>query len=78
MVRVAQDRVRLAPSDWGGLLSLALTLSALVGTAIYQVNALAVNSRVRMARLETEIAHLKSEVSVLQSDVRRLARGDRR
>ena len=77
MVRVTKDCVRLAPADWGGLLSLALTLSVLVATIIYQVHSLAVNSRVRMVRLETEIAHLKSDVSALKIDIRQLAKEGR-
>ena len=74
MVRTATDRVRLAPADWGGLFSLAITVMALLVTTLYQVHNLAVTSSERMVRLEPEVANLKSEVSLLQSDIRMLAK----
>lgn len=77
MVRLSHDRVRLAPADWGGLCSLAVALSTLVGATLYQVHDMAADARVRQARFEAELSHLKTEVKQLKTDVRTLLRGGR-
>ncbi|TWT91008.1 hypothetical protein Mal64_14070 [Pseudobythopirellula maris] len=73
MVRVSsQERVRLAPADWGGLCTVALTILAMVAATFYQVHDLAAANRVKQARFEIELTHLKNDVKVLQADVRLL------
>ena len=67
-----QNRVRLAPADWGGLCSLAVALAALVCTTLYKVHELSASHRERLVRIELELAHVKSDVNHLQDDVRTL------
>lgn len=74
MTRTAHDRVRLAPADWGGLCSLALTLVTLVGATLLKVHDMAADARGRQTRFETELGHLKTQVTRLQDDVRLLLR----
>ncbi len=78
MLRTSENRVHLAPADWGGLLSLALAIMTLVGATLWQVHDLAASNRERLARFETEIAHLKADVSLMKTDIRQLVRGERR
>lgn len=72
MVRVSQDRVRLASADWGGLCSLALTVVMLVGATLYKVHDTAAAVRAREARIDAELDHLDYQVKRLQQDVRLL------
>jgi hypothetical protein len=67
-----QNRVRLAPADWGGLCSLALAIAALVGTTLYKVHELSASHRERMVRIEIELAHVQSDIAHVQEDVRTL------
>lgn len=80
MVRVAEnnDRVRLAPADWGGLCSLALAILTLVGATLHKVHEMAHTNRVRLAAMDAELEALLSGVELLQVDVRELSRGPRR
>lgn len=63
-------RVRLAPADWGGLCSLALTILMMLAATLYQVHDLAATDRVQQARFDAELGHLKAQVRQLQVDVR--------
>ena len=72
MTLYADNRVRLAPADWGGLCSLAIALAALVGTTLYKVHELSASHRERMVRIELELAHVKSDINHVQEDVRTL------
>lgn len=74
MVRSADERVRLAPADWGGLCSLALAILTLVAATLWNVWDLSTTSRERLARVEAELSHLKADVALLKSDLRVLAR----
>lgn len=78
MVRTQGNRVHLAPTEWGGLISLAVAIMTLVGATLWQVHDLAASNRERLARFETEITHLKSDVSLMQSDIRVLVRGEKK
>ena len=78
MVLTPDNHVRLAPADWGGLCSIALTLLMLVGATLYQVHDLAATNRERLARFEAELTYLKSDVVLLKNDVRLLVRETRR
>lgn len=78
MTRVTHDRVRLAPADWGGLCSLALTLAMLVGATLYKVHDAAAAVRARQARIDAELSHLDAQVQRLQQDVRQLLRKETR
>lgn len=76
MTRISYDRVRLAPADWGGLCSLALTVLMLVGATLYKVHDAAAAVRARQARIDAELGHLDTQVKRLQQDVRLLLRKD--
>jgi hypothetical protein len=68
----ADNRVRLAPADWGGLCSLAIAIAALVGTTLYKVHELSASHRERLVRIEIELAHVKSDIEHVQDDVQTL------
>ncbi len=76
MVRTPEnpDRVRLAPTDWGGLCSLALALLTLACATLYKVHEVAQTNRERLAAVDAELASLQANVRLLQSDVRTIAR----
>ena len=74
MVRTRDDRVRLAPADWGGLCSLAWAILSLGGATLWKVHEIAQTNRERLAAVDAELAGLKQSVRLLQSDVRDLAR----
>jgi hypothetical protein len=72
MTLLPDNRVRLAPADWGGLCSLAVAIAALVGTTLYKVHELSASHRERLVRIESELTHVKSEINHVQEDVRTL------
>lgn len=74
MVRTSDNRVRLAPADWGGLCSIALTIVTLVAATLYTVNEIAVTNRQRLAAIDAELISLQRSINLLQSDLRNLAR----
>ena len=77
MVRTADNRVRLAPADWGGLCSLALAIITLLGATLYKVHEIAQTNRERLAAVDAEVSAMKQSVALLQADVRELARRSR-
>ena len=77
MVRTADNQVRLAPADWGGLCSLALAIITLLGATLYKVHEIAQTNRERLAAVDAEVSAMKRSVALLQADVRELARRSR-
>lgn len=74
MVRTKDDRIRLAPADWGGLCSVALTVVTLAAATLYKVHEVAQTNRERLAAVDAEIAAVRRSVALLQADVREIAR----
>lgn len=72
MVRVAEttERVRLAPADWGGLCSLALTIVVLACGTLYKMHELSGDSRVRQALLDANNERARREMTLLRAELR--------
>lgn len=72
MVRTSEDRVSLAPADWGGLCSLTLAIVTLLGATLYKLHEDGLSNRMRLTRLESDVSHVQKSLGVLRTDLRAL------